>query len=98
MRCTLSAVLLVLSVGLAPGCGDGAKPSGSASGATSGSAKTVATAAPEPPKPKGMPSLLVDAEGPYIGTDTRLITQLYAIGQGIDSYSCLLYTSPSPRD
>ena len=69
MRCTLSAVLLVLSVGLAPGCGADAKPSGSASGATSSSAKTVATATPEPPKPKGMPSLLVDAEGPYIGTE-----------------------------
>ncbi len=69
MRCTLSAVLLVVSVGFAPGCGDDAKPSGSASGATSGSAKAAITAAPEPPKPKGMPSLLVDAEGPYIGTE-----------------------------
>ncbi len=30
-----------------------------------------------------------ERRGPYIGTDTRLITQLYAIGQGIDSYSAI---------
>ncbi|MEQ1818755.1 MAG: LPS assembly protein LptD [Terricaulis sp.] len=30
-----------------------------------------------------------ERRGPYIGTDTRLITQLYAIGQGIDSYSSI---------
>ncbi|MEQ1491221.1 MAG: LPS assembly protein LptD, partial [Terricaulis sp.] len=30
-----------------------------------------------------------ERRGPYIGTDTRLITQLYAVGQGIDSYSSI---------
>ncbi|MCX7358103.1 MAG: LPS assembly protein LptD [Alphaproteobacteria bacterium] len=30
-----------------------------------------------------------ERRGPYIGTDTRLITQLYAIGQGLDSYSSI---------
>ena len=77
MRCTLSAaVLLVVSVGFAPGCGDDAKPSGSASGKPSSSAtQQAATATPEPPKPKGMPSLLVDADGPYIGTERVRMTE-----------------------
>lgn len=30
-----------------------------------------------------------ERRGPYIGTDTRLITQLYAIGQGLESYSSI---------
>jgi biopolymer transport protein ExbD len=96
MRCTLSAVLLLLAVGFAPGCGDDAKPSGSASGATSSSAKPIVSATPEPPKPKGMPNLLVDAEGPYIGTErvrmaengaaeklTKLIKELPINGQNV---------------
>jgi hypothetical protein len=32
-----------------------------------------------------------ERRGPYIGTDTRLINQVYAIGQGENSYS----SSPS---
>jgi LPS-assembly protein len=30
-----------------------------------------------------------ERRGPYIGTDTRLITQLYAIGQDLESYSSI---------
>jgi biopolymer transport protein ExbD len=69
MRRSLPALLLVLSV--APGCGDDAKPGSSASGSGSGAAssKPAITASPEPAKPKTMPSLLVDAEGPYLGTE-----------------------------
>ncbi|MBL8548117.1 MAG: LPS-assembly protein LptD [Hyphomonadaceae bacterium] len=32
-----------------------------------------------------------ERRGPYIGQDTRLINQLYAIGQGIDSYSSIAF-------
>ena len=34
-----------------------------------------------------------ERRGPYIGTDTRLITQLFAIGQGIDSYSSIAFVN-----
>ncbi|WP_228126741.1 LPS-assembly protein LptD [Candidatus Viadribacter manganicus] len=34
-----------------------------------------------------------ERRGPYIGQDTRLISQLYAIGQGIDSYSSISLVS-----
>ncbi len=57
-------VALVLSIAL-PACGD-SKPSGS--GATSAAATPAQTQAPAP-KPKGMPNLLVDAEGPYLGME-----------------------------
>ncbi|MCA8886233.1 MAG: LPS-assembly protein LptD [Hyphomonadaceae bacterium] len=30
-----------------------------------------------------------ERRGPYIGTNTRLISQIYAIGQGLDSYSSI---------
>lgn len=71
MRSTLPLVLVGLA--LVAGCGDGGKPGGSGAKPGSGSATATATqavtAAPEAPKPKGMPSLLVDAEGPYIGVE-----------------------------
>lgn len=67
MRST--ALVALIGLTLASGCGDNAKPSGSAGGSGSAMATQAATAKPEPPKPKGLPSLLVDAEGPYIGAD-----------------------------
>jgi hypothetical protein len=63
MRHVLLALPLLV---LALGCSD-PKPSGS--GATSASATQTTAAKPEPPKTKSMPSLLVDAEGPYLGTE-----------------------------
>lgn len=69
MRPSIAAVLVLLPLSVAPGCGD--DPKSGASGATSASASAThaATSTPEPPKPKGMPSLIVDADGPYIGTE-----------------------------
>lgn len=34
-----------------------------------------------------------ERRGPYIGQDTRLISQLYAIGQGLNSYSSIAFVS-----
>src|SRR5262245_48782680 len=43
------------------------KPADSKS--TTTTAKTAPSAAAEPPKPKGMPALLVDTMGPYLGSN-----------------------------
>lgn len=67
MRSTVLVGLFALT--LASGCGDNAKPSGSGSSSGATSATQAVTAKPEPPKPKGMPNLLVDPEGPYIGVE-----------------------------
>lgn len=68
-------LVCLVGITLASGCGDNAKPSGS--GATSATAQTTqaATATPEPPKPKSMPSLLIDADGPYIGSERVKMTE-----------------------
>ena len=63
MRLALPALLLALLA--ASGCDD---PKKSATAQTA-SASQTASAAPAPPKPKTMPNLLVDAEGPYLGVD-----------------------------
>ncbi len=34
-----------------------------------------------------------ERRGPYIGQDTRLLSQLYAIGQGLNSYSSIAFVS-----
>lgn len=62
MRLAPLALVLVLA---ATGCDD---PKKSATALTA-SATQKASAAPEPPKTKSMPNLLVDAEGPYLGIE-----------------------------
>ena len=74
MRTSILAVLSMVALSVVSGCGDDHKSSGS--GATSATTATATTAAaPEPPKPKGMPNLLVDAEGPYIGAERVRMTE-----------------------
>jgi hypothetical protein len=60
----IASTFLVLPLALAA-CDDGPKPLGAAPSATA-SAAPAATLA-EPPKPKTMPSLTVDSDGPYLG-------------------------------
>jgi biopolymer transport protein ExbD len=64
-RPSLRIAACLAAVALAAACDD-PKPS-----TTAPTAKATASAAPtapaEPPKPKGMPELLVDAMGPYLG-------------------------------
>lgn len=62
MRPALPALVLVLVS--AAGCGDEPKPTAAAA-----TASATQSAAPEAPKPKTMPNLLVDAEGPYLGVE-----------------------------
>jgi biopolymer transport protein ExbD len=70
MRKAVLAFLMVLTVS---GCGDDKPTKGSGSGATSATQAVTATA--EPVKPKSMPSLLVDAQGPYIGVERVKMTE-----------------------
>lgn len=63
MRPAFPALALLLAASAAAGCDD---PKQTASALT---ASATQAAAPEPPKPKSMPSLLVDAEGPYLGIE-----------------------------
>src|SRR5262245_17022785 len=70
-RLTLLSPLVAL---LALGCDDPKSGSASGSGATTSSASQAVSAKPEPPKSKGMPNLLVDAEGPYIGAERVKMT------------------------
>jgi biopolymer transport protein ExbD len=64
MRLVLPALVLVLLA--TSGCGDDPKKTATASTA---SATQKTSAAPESPKTKQMPNLLVDAEGPYLGIE-----------------------------
>ncbi|MBK8251838.1 MAG: biopolymer transporter ExbD [Polyangiaceae bacterium] len=65
MRCFVSVLLLALATA---SCGD-PKASGSGSGASTGAPSQTAAATSQAPKPKSMPNLLVDAEGPYLGME-----------------------------
>jgi hypothetical protein len=61
--------LLVAALLVAPaiiGCGEKPKPSGKAAGTSTASSSTTLPAATVAAKPKGMPDLLVDPEGPYL--------------------------------
>ncbi len=63
-----SLALPLLAIGaLLGGCDDDPKPAGSKGSTASAAATTAAPAPPAPVKPKGMPEVLVDNEGPYIG-------------------------------
>lgn len=64
MRPALPALVFALVLVTSAGCDD---PKKSASALTASA--TQKAAAPEPPKPKSMPNLLVDAEGPYLGIE-----------------------------
>lgn len=62
-----AAVAAVLALGAAGSACDEPKPQATAAASTAiATARVESTAAP-PPKPKGMPDLLVDPEGPYLG-------------------------------
>jgi biopolymer transport protein ExbD len=73
----LALSLLALSAFAAAGCGDPpVKPKGSASTVPSTTAPKAAAsdAQPAPVKPKSMPELLVDSDGPYLsGTRINLV-------------------------
>lgn len=59
----VSTIGLAIALGVACGGEDPKKPGG----ATTASATATVSAAPEPPRPKTMPELLVDSDGPYLG-------------------------------
>jgi len=65
MRYALPTLFLLLACS---GCDD-PKAKGSGSGAATAPATATSRATPEPPKTRSVPSLLVDAQGPYIGTE-----------------------------
>ena len=61
------APLVLVPVLALVACDDAPKGKADAKSAASASAKPSAVASATPPKPKGMPELLVDPEGPYLG-------------------------------
>lgn len=67
-RSSTSIFVVAIAAILAVGCDDDAKPTATTASAkpTAAPTPTPASSATEPPKPKGMPELTVDPEGPYM--------------------------------
>src|SRR4051794_37772781 len=70
------SALLVLALGA---CDDPPKQPDKTAGAASASASATQAAPVTPSKPKGMPDLLVDAEGPYLDGQRVDMTQKEAL-------------------